>query len=105
MIAITHSTAADWLRRHYPDPGFWETHDFDTAADRLEDWALNDGDAVEYCHNRPAVWKCHPGAPTPYCDVCGRDCSTALHWDASENGYDAIPQDVLDNIMEEAGYE
>ena len=56
MIAITHSTAADWLRRHYPDPGFWETHDFDTAADRLEDWALNDGDAVEYCHNRPAIW-------------------------------------------------
>lgn len=61
MIAITHSTAADWLRKHYPDPGFWETHDFDTAADRLEEWALNDSDAVEYCHNRPAVWKRHPG--------------------------------------------
>lgn len=105
MIAITHNTAATWLRRHYPDPRFWQTHDFDTAADRLEEWALNDGDAVEYCHSRPAVWKRHPGAPTPYCDVCGRDCSTALHWDASENGYDAIPQDVLDNIMEEAGYE
>ena len=105
MIAITHSTAANWLRKHYPDPGFWQTHDFDTAADRLEEWALNDGDSVEYCHNRHAIWIRHPGAPTPYCDLCGHDCSTALHWDASENGYDTIPRDVLDNIMEEAGYE
>jgi len=65
MIAITHSTAADRLRKHYPDPGFWDTHDFDTAADRLEEWALNNGGAVEYCHNRPRRMETPSGGADP----------------------------------------
>ena len=87
---INTRTSAEWLKNHYKNvPGIWDQFDLEDAANSLDD-AMTDL-STEMCGNKPAAFGAHDGG-TPYCEVCGRTCSTANHW--WKGDYEDLP--VLD---------
>ena len=95
---INTRTSAEWLKNHYKNvPGIWEQFDLEDAANSLDD-AMTDL-STEMCGNKPTTFGTHDDG-TPYCEVCGRDCSTANHW--WQGDYEDLPALDLMCILADA---